>query len=231
MIKAVFMFDPNSGEFTGTYDAHHSKEEPGKYIAPDCSTEEPLPALNAGEVAVRLLPDGTVPKNGMDGAWVVKEDHRSEVWYDLTTGAEVVIDTLDIPVTLAATKPPAIVLDETKAAQIADINIKCASAIVGGFDSSALGTVHHYTATLEDQSNLLGLIAIGTGGEFTCTDASGVKARRPHTLAELKTVLADGGAFKDRCLARARLLKDQIAAIQPSATAADDVKAIVWTLQ
>lgn len=115
-------------------------------------------------------------------------------------------------------------LDDEKSDQAAKINNSCAAAIIGGFNSAALGTPHHYTCTLEDQANLLGLVLLGSGGEFTCTDAAGVKARRPHTLGELKAVLADGGAYKDGCLSKARLLKDQIA----NAADVAAVSAIIW---
>ncbi len=118
---------------------------------------------------------------------------------------------------------------KAKADKTAYINTACGTEIVGGFDSAALGTLHHYTATLEDQANLLGLIAIGLGGEFTCIDGAGVKARRLHTLAQLKQVLVDGGTFKDVRLAKARTLKDRIDAA-PSVDLPDAaaVEALAW---
>lgn len=115
-------------------------------------------------------------------------------------------------------------LEDIKAARMAYINQACSAEIVAGFDSSALGSVHHYTATLEDQANLSGLILLGVDDAFTCVNASGIKAMRPHSIAQLKQVLADGAAAKKSCLVRARLLKDEVA------VAADSVSldAIIW---
>lgn len=123
-----------------------------------------------------------------------------------------------------ALRAAAITLPDSAAAKTAAINAACGAAILAGFDSSALGATYHYTATLEDQANLLGLIAIGAGGDFTCVDAAGVKARRAHTAAQLKKVLADGGIFKDQLLAKARALKDAVAAAVDVAA----VDAVVW---
>lgn len=115
-------------------------------------------------------------------------------------------------------------LDDVKGRQIANINAACASAIVSGFTSSALGAAHHYTATLEDQANLTSLVLLGVDDSFKCTDAAGVKTSLSHTIAQLKVVLADGGAEKKRHLAKCAMLKDQIAAAADVAA----VEAIVW---
>ena len=131
-------------------------------------------------------------------------------------------------ITLTATELAAN-LDVVKARKVTEFNAACGAQIVGGFTSSALGAVYTYTATLEDQANLLGLIAIGASGEFTCTDTAGVKARRLHTMAQLRTVLTDGGAFKDSLLAKVRTLKDRIAAA-PNTDLPDSssVEALTW---
>lgn len=115
-------------------------------------------------------------------------------------------------------------IEEPRAKKIAEINSACAAAIVGGFESAALGTAHHYTATLEDQANLSGLVLLGQGDAFTCTDVAGVKAMRLHTISQLKQVLTDGAASKKALLAKARQLKDQVVAAQDIAA----IDAVVW---
>lgn len=219
-MKPYFLFDPVTGEYAGSYDAQENPLEPGEYIAPVNSTPKQPPATTANQVAIF---------SAAADAWSVESDYRGQTFYDQTTGAKVIVDVVGaVPANLSADPPASMLLEKSKADKTAEINAACATEIVGGFDSAALGSLHHYTATLEDQANLLGLIAIGLDGEFTCTDAAGVKARRLHTLAQLKQVLADGGAFKDLRLARARTLKDRIAAAPnadlPDAAAVDALK-------
>lgn len=112
--KTVYLFDGPDGEFTRTYEAHISPCEPGVFHAPQHSTDDPLPAgMTGGQRAVRRLADGiTVPNNGTDGSWLLKDEHRGETWYDKVTGAPAVIESLDIPSNLAATKPVSILRAE-----------------------------------------------------------------------------------------------------------------------
>lgn len=220
-MKTYYLFDPASGVFIDVYEAHESPAELGQFIAPEDSTAVPLPSLNVNEAAVfsKEL-----------NAWSVVPDFRGMTFYDQSSGVPVEIDTIGtVPTTLSANIPAAILLLNSKNKKTAQINAACAAEIVAGFVSSSLGSAHIYTATLEDQVNLLGLIAISGGGDFTCNDAAGMKANRPHTLAQLKQVLRDGGAFKDARLDKARALKDRIAAAPnadlPDAAAVD---ALTW---
>lgn len=61
MKKTVNIFDAVTGEFLGIYYAQESPLEPGVFICPECSTDDPLPSLADGEKAFYV-----------DGAWVVR---------------------------------------------------------------------------------------------------------------------------------------------------------------
>lgn len=214
-VKIVNLYDPNTRIFSGTYEAHESPEEPGEHIEPNNSTGVPLPLLQLFEVAVF---------DPAQNVWLVEPDFRGQTYYD-QAGTPVMIDAIGpVPLNLAATKPASVILAESRDSAIAEINAACAAEIVGGFSSSALGSPHTYTCTLEDQANLLALIAGGAGGNFTCVNAASVKARRPHTDAELRALLADGRTHVELLLGKARDLKDAVAAAADVAA----VEAVVW---
>lgn len=215
-----YNYHPVTFEFVGASEADESPLEPGVILHPAHSTPKQPPATTVNEVAVFSV---------SADAWSVVPDFRGQKFYDQTSGAEVVVDTLGaVAANLAEMKPLAMALSELKTQQTASINAACAAQITVGFTSSALGAPHSYTCTLEDQANLIALLTAAAGGKFTCVDSAGVKARPLHTDSQLRTVLTDGSNFKEPLLDKARMLKDQIASIQPSATALADVAAIVW---
>jgi hypothetical protein len=108
--QTVFLFDPVTFLFAGTYEAHESPEEPGKFVAPDHSTPHPVPMLAANEAAVFDV---------AADAWTVVPDFRGQTFFDQATGAEVVIEAHGaVPAGLAATKPAAIKLEENRKAAI-----------------------------------------------------------------------------------------------------------------
>lgn len=51
MSKIVYLYDPVTRGFAGTYDAQESPLEPGEFITPEHCTETPPPALLAGQWA------------------------------------------------------------------------------------------------------------------------------------------------------------------------------------
>jgi len=123
-----------------------------------------------------------------------------------------------------AVGPPPPSLDEVKAAKSAEINAACASAIVGGFTSHALGAPHTYDSALEDQLNLIGAVGLDIDIPYRCADAAGVKDFRLHTAAQLKQVAADGALVKLTALEKAAALKAQVQAAVDAAA----VEAVVW---
>lgn len=115
-------------------------------------------------------------------------------------------------------------LESIKATKSSEINAACASAIVGGFASSALGAPHIYDSALEDQLNLIGAVSLGADLPYRCADAAGIKAFRLHTAAQLKQVAADGALVKLAALEKAAMLKAQVQAAADAAT----VEAVAW---
>lgn len=105
-----------------------------------------------------------------------------------------------------------------------EINMACEAAIVGGFQSSALGSPHTYDSSRDDQLNLVGAANASIDMPYTCTDANGVKTEVLHTAAQLKQVYLDGIAFKAAQLSKARTLKAQIDAAKTQAA----LDKIVW---
>lgn len=65
------------------------------------------------------------------------------------------------------------------------------NAIDSGVTSVARGSSHFYATQSENRNFLNNLITLGNGGKFTCTDPSGVKARLPHTHAQLVSLAHD----------------------------------------
>lgn len=113
---------------------------------------------------------------------------------------------------------------ELKATKTAEINAACATAIVGGFSSSALGTAHTYDSALEDQLNLIGAVSLGVDLPYRCADAAGIKAFRLHTAAQLKQVAAEGALVKLTALEKAATLKAQVQAAADAAA----VESVSW---
>lgn len=177
--------------------------------------------IDAGGYAVGLVPGCNIA-----------EELARRPWLNLTQSDIDYINVLAAqewtPAVIAQHAPPIMTLDEVKTGSVAEINRKCEASILSGFTSAALGQPHSYSCTRDDQANLLALIARGAGGSFTCVDGAGVKARRPHTAAQLDALLIDGQAHKEPRLDKARALKAQIESIQPSATAVAEASAVLW---
>ncbi len=115
-------------------------------------------------------------------------------------------------------------LAEAKYVRTSWINSDCATAITGGYVSSALGAPHTYDSAETDQLNLIGAVGLGVDIEYKCADAAGVKAFRLHTNAQLRQVMADGAVVKLAALQKAKVLKDAIAAAQT----VGEVESVVW---
>lgn len=97
---------------------------------------------------------------------------------------------------------PSVSLAQTKQSKLAELAAACQGEIFTGFDSSAMGAVHHYPAKDRDQSNLAGsvLASILPGlptnwtTPFWCADAVGNWAFVPHTAAQIQQVGIDAKA-------------------------------------
>lgn len=116
-------------------------------------------------------------------------------------------------------------LINTQDVQITTITQSCADAIIAGFTSSALGTVHTYPSQPNDQTNLISAVASGLPNvPFWCADLTGVWGIVAHTDVQIKQVLVDGGTTRIGYSAKLAALVTRIRA----ATTVADVQAIVW---
>ena len=128
--------------------------------------------------------------------------------------------------------PPSPTLAQAQDNQVQILSSACASAIVAGFSSSALGSAHTYPSQPNDQSNLIGAATVSqTPGlpstwtcNFWCADSTGAWALRPHTAAQTQQVLAAGLAAREALSAKLAGLVAQV----DDATTVASVQAIVW---
>jgi hypothetical protein len=141
---------------------------------------------------------------------------------------EVLFDDFPTPAQLATAFPgyAAAALAQAQDTQIYAVSAGCASAIIGGFQSSALGAVYTYPSGQTDQANLVGLVAGGIGGKFWCADASGNWGYVAHTAPQILKVLQDGSVAKEALVVQNSVLAAEICA----ATTEAAVQAVVWTL-
>ncbi len=151
---------------------------------------------------------------------------------------------LNWPVMFSPYSAPVVVptLADLQANQVGIIAMACASAIVGGFTSSALGAPYTYPSNQTDQANmnanvvssLLPNLPANWTTEQVCGDSGGVWQYRAHTAAQIQQVGSDGKAAILACLQKNDSLRSQIKAItdpnpeNPSAATIAAIQAIVW---
>ena len=168
--KAVYNYDPNTGEYLGPETAHESPLEPGVYLMPAHSTEAEPPEAGEHQAAVYS-----------DGAWTLVEDHRGEVWYDTATQERHEIKCLDEAISNkwtqieptdheavwngTAWEVPFAVLKERKLTELsADFNRRIGGSVVTSqgyimqFDISDILKMQGATALLEAQGAETGYI-------------------------------------------------------------------------
>jgi hypothetical protein len=109
-------------------------------------------------------------------------------------------------------------------AQIATLKAACASAIMSGFSSNALGASYDYPSTLTDQVNQNTIAQCGAGGLLWCA-TGGAWALERHTPAQAQAVVASFAVWLNKCQQQLATLSDQINA----ASSVDAVAAITWT--
>jgi hypothetical protein len=115
-------------------------------------------------------------------------------------------------------------LDTLKLRAASRIEAARNAAIELPITSDAMGAPHTYSAKAENRNFLNNLLTLGIDSKFTCTDAAGVKARRPHTHAQL---LALAGDFETHISAQFDNYELKLAEISAASTQAD-LDAIVW---
>lgn len=87
-------------------------------------------------------------------------------------------------------------LESLKLEKIRELSTQCNRAIIAGFDSDALGSIHHYSSEPEDQINLLGAFLLQADVIYICTDISGLKQGRLHNINQITQVFNDGATRK-----------------------------------
>ena len=119
-------------------------------------------------------------------------------------------------------------LDATRAAKVAEISQACATSIVAGFTSTALGAEHTYPAKATDQTNLAGSIIdslLAGAGEwvtpFWCADVDGAWDFRLHTAAQIQQVGRDGKAAILAAMGKNEAMRAQI--MQSSIAQIDEI--------
>jgi len=222
----TFYLHNSKNEFTCEYDAQENPKSPGDYITPENSSPK-KPIFTAGTWPVLTNND-----------WLNVADHRGTI-YDTATGTP--SDHADLgPLPSGFTsiqKPSALhswggadwVLDAVKVrgAKISQLSRDCESQIISGVDCAALGSVHKYPSTRNDQNFLSARFAkaqaLGASGEpysFKCQDAAGVWSRVDHTAAQIIAVglavdahITESLNHLDNCLADLAAAGDDLAAI------------------
>ncbi len=229
-MKTVYLFN-GKGEFTTDYIAQENPKSPGNYIAPE----------NHLEAEPDFVP-GTWPV-AINSLWVNVEDHRGTI-YDTATGNP--SDHADLGLLPSGftyiPKPSPLhswggadwILDAVKvrSAKTSDLSQACEAQIISGVDCAALGSLHTYPSTRNDQNFLSARFAkaqaLGAAGEpysFKCRDAAGIWSRVDHTAAQIIAVglavdahITESLNHLDNCLADLAAAGDDLAAIE----------AVVW---
>jgi hypothetical protein len=121
--------------------------------------------------------------------------------------------------------------DRVKEEKKADIRADCRNSIIAGIGHDALGAIHHYPTTTEDQSNINALVTLaGINGassepyKFWCADVDGVWERRNHTTEQIKAV---GIAMANHVIAHQNLYETKLADIG-AAQSQQELNLIEW---
>ena len=127
---------------------------------------------------------------------------------------------------------PPLTLAEVKTIKSIQIKKDTELAIYAGYNSSALGTAHHYPAGSKDQMNMIASVTDSYHltnlptwtTPFWCADTNNVWGYRLHTATQIQQAGADGKAAILVSLSHNATLQGMIAA----ATTIAQVEAIVW---
>jgi len=123
-------------------------------------------------------------------------------------------------------------LDAARQRRLAELTERCASEIVGGYDSDALGSLHTYPSKQVDQLNMMGSVTDALtpdqSGEwstpFWCATAAGEWAFRQHTAPQ---IIAAGQAGKAHVVACQTTLASLSAQVLSAGTV-EEIDAVTW---
>ncbi|QSB02673.1 hypothetical protein JWZ98_06980 [Methylomonas sp. EFPC1] len=214
-----YHYDPDTGEYLGIADSSTASNAQTLVAPPDF--------VSSGHVAVF---DGT--------SWSIAEDNRGDVW-DTTTGMRSQYSALgNLPGNLTKTPKPdgfyswngsvwAADYVAARAAKVGELKAANAAQITSGIYHNALGSVHRYPTTKDDQTFMNARFskakAFGVELEpykFMCCNQSGEWARRDHTASQIIDValgidahITDTLNHLDTRLAALSLVPDDLDAI------------------
>ncbi len=223
--KIVYQVD-ELGIYVGQAVADASPLEEGVWLIPSGCVKVAPPKVPAGKAARW---DG--------GRWKLVDSYQGLTAYNTRTLEPIAISRsgpLPDGYTLDAPRPGQIwengqwvddletALANLYANQLSAVNLACQLQITGGIWSSALGSPHLYGTQMEDQLNLTGLLLLGFGGAYPCTDEAGTKAFVDHSQQQLLQVGDEFTTFKMQLLTKANSLKSALA----KALAANDINAV-----
>lgn len=117
-------------------------------------------------------------------------------------------------------------LQELAAMKAAEIGSACETEILSGFYSDAIGSMHFYScdrdAQMNIQANLIASLA-GIDVMHYCTDSNGARAKRLHTVGQMRELGLSMGAHIWPKLDKANDLRLEIEA----AVAANDITSLI----
>lgn len=124
-------------------------------------------------------------------------------------------------------------LGTAKSHQQAALRASCAAAIIRGFDSDALGTLHAYPFKATDQTNLMRVVTLslvpGLSDDWTvpiwCATGAGEWVHQPHTANQVQEVGSAADAHVLACQTRLAVLVQTVG----DATSIEAVHTIDWT--
>ncbi len=199
------------------------------WVAPLDEPEATAPLIEVPDMAV-AGPTVTVPNPACqipaDAVEVTADEHQALLSAQ-AAGKAITADSNGAPI--AVDPASLLTLAQAQAQRAASVSAACAAALVGGFASSALGSVHTYPSQDNDQRNLLNAAMASQGQPSTWTVslwcANGTTwALTAHTAAQVQQVNADWLAFR---LAAQQKCADLVAKIN-AATSISSVETFTW---
>jgi hypothetical protein len=122
--------------------------------------------------------------------------------------------------------PPPIIYTakELQNKQITTLNKSCEDYITGGFISAALGSIHYYQSSRDDQANLVSDVLADIDLDIRCSADNENYEFITHTALEVKKVSDDFTLFRIEALKKVNDLKELV----NNATTKEDIESIVW---
>lgn len=113
---------------------------------------------------------------------------------------------------------------EAQNAKKAELNLIC-DKLISQFKSSATGEERIYDANIEDQLNIMAIVAANVDSFFRCSKDGITKENIKHTAEQMKQVFADGLKYKSVIIGICGILKAYV----ESQYDCDKIKTIQWS--